>query len=643
MRICVTIAVARPDGRLDQLPGAIEASHDILQWATAAQFDKAVAITDENVGCQEKFVDLWEAQKTKRSALVACSAVTVADLTMVLTELLGNPAEIIDHFVFHFAGHGFAGNMDNQFLLLTNWHRKPTEAIDVSVFAHLLQYYQPKRVSLFLDACRTAKPASAIELSGHGILDVTDELPLEFLEDRFRASKAGSEAYMLKDPLGGPSKCLFTTVLVQALGGKMREAVQARGPHQVVVSAGVYRALKKSFGDLATRLDLRLDPSLKPGFVDPDDVYSQLPIKFTPPDLPKLQIKSVADASRGRVAVKNPFGSAASKITLSKECQKGQDNWKKNDRQEELLQGYATEERPSHFETGAGVAVVGEKATSDPAVTPPARATRDRLLAKATWWRLDEDTAQQHLKEPRSLLIELENGTWVGAAALPDMILTISIGTNGESQEDRENRNVGAVSAIYRTVEGYAPDVAETSRVAETLTSQLRRGGFSAADASSVAARVGGLKHANPILGSIAAYLYDSAGDRDSIRRIAWLYPRFHQAIPFDVALLAGLRGERTSNGRIHVDLPALPARDPRTDEERNYAEHFSARSEYKCVPVAGGFPWFQQGWSLLKVSRLPINPSVASLVPHVLPFPFTTLDAEGGQRLAKLIRDGEV
>jgi hypothetical protein len=57
---------------------------------------------------------------------------------------------------------------------------------------------------------------------------------------------------------------------------------------------------------------------------------------------------------------------------------------------------------------------------------------------------------------------------------------------------------------------------------------------------------------------------------------------------------------------------------------------------------VAGGFPWQREGWALLDIARLPVNPAVAELAPHVLSAPFTTLDPDGGQRLAKLILQGE-
>ena len=59
----------------------------------------------------------------------------------------------------------------------------------------------------------------------------------------------------------------------------------------------------------------------------------------------------------------------------------------------------------------------------------------------------------------------------------------------------------------------------------------------------------------NPLLGVIAAWLYDAAGDRDSVRRLTMLYAEHRQPVPFDIALLAGVPGRRGRDGLIRIDL----------------------------------------------------------------------------------------
>ena len=265
MNVCVSIAVSSPEGKLAPLPGAIEASHDFVNWARAVQFDTVVAVTDE-----------------------AGLPVTVARLKAAFKDAIGNPADVVDHLVVHFAGHGFTDDIDDQLLLLTNWQTETTEAINVRRFVRLLEYYQPTRVSLFFDACGSEKPKDADQLQGSGVLErPKNDEPIEFLEDRFRPAAAGAESYMLPGGNGEPPRCVFSTVLLKALSGGFPEALEERGLGQAVTSDGLYRALSKALKDAAKRYKLQLKPSLKPMFVPPDDIYARMPIIFTPPELPE--------------------------------------------------------------------------------------------------------------------------------------------------------------------------------------------------------------------------------------------------------------------------------------------------------------------------------------------------------------------
>ena len=85
--------------------------------------------------------------------------------------------------------------------------------------------------------------------------------------------------------------------------------------------------------------------------------------------------------------------------------------------------------------------------------------------------------------------------------------------------------------------------VAEASVRSEKIIAAFRAGRLRGDDALDVAALIRTDKHVDPVLGVVAVDLYDSVGDRDSIRRIAFFFTVENQPIPFDVALLADLRG----------------------------------------------------------------------------------------------------
>src|ERR1700730_17338308 len=96
----------------------------------------------------------------------------------------------------------------------------------------------------------------------------------------------------------------------------------------------------------------------------------------------------------------------------------------------------------------------------------------------------------------------------------------------------------------------------------------------------------------------ISAYLYDASGDSDSIRRMASFYAEYNQAIPYDIALLGGLHGNRTERGFV-VEVPEVKERRPRTDaEEQRYWTH--CRMEARSGLVGGLWPWMRQGWTFL-------------------------------------------
>jgi hypothetical protein len=63
-------------------------------------------------------------------------------------------------------------------------------------------------------------------------------------------------------------------------------------------------------------------------------------------------------------------------------------------------------------------------------------------------------------------------------------------------------------------------------------------------------------KHADPMRGALSAYLYDSIGDIDSIRRMAVFYIQHGQPIPYDIAMLGQLRGRRTRRNTVDSDGP---------------------------------------------------------------------------------------
>jgi hypothetical protein len=163
------------------------------------------------------------------------------------------------------------------------------------------------------------------------------------------------------------------------------------------------------------------------------------------------------------------------------------------------------------------------------------------------------------------------------------------------------------------------------------------------ADALATELRYG--KHQNPMLGAIAAYLYDYVGDRDSIRRMAWYYASHGEPIPYDVALLGLIETRRRADGRLIARIPAVPERRPQRD--RQEPEFVTRATPARQGVVAGLCPWLRQGWDFVAVPEpveRPMTDRLQAALPHLLNSSFTALSREGAEALIetwKLEADG--
>src|SRR5258708_12554508 len=187
------------------------------------------------------------------------------------------------------------------------------------------------------------------------------------------------------------------------------------------------------------------------------------------------------------------------------------------------------------------------------------------------------------VEEPRPVLIQFADGCVGAVTGLAGFIGSIIC-------EEK-----GVAGLVYREV--YSP---ETSAAAtESAISELERGGLRADAATNFAVELRQLKHADPVLGVISAYLYDSINDVDSVRRMAYYYIENKQPIPYDIAMLARIEAE-WRDGLLWVNVPAVEKRTPRTADEQNFS--WTHEATPSAVRVVGGLrPSIRQSWALLE------------------------------------------
>ena len=119
-------------------------------------------------------------------------------------------------------------------------------------------------------------------------------------------------------------------------------------------------------------------------------------------------------------------------------------------------------------------------------------------------------------------------------------------------------------------------------------------------------------KHANPILGILAAYAYDRSGNLTGLASIADYFQSFNHFVPYDVLMLGGEAAH---------DVPSEILNKPRPWRR------------------AGGFPLFTRGWSLLE--GLQSGAALQDVRRGMLDGPWISLDEVAGCRFAELVSQG--
>jgi Caspase domain len=559
------------------LSGALNGARAFHEWAQALGYDSRL-VTDEE------------------------EPVTAARVRSELEGLLSGDAGT-HRLLVYFAGHGVIREVEEGLWLLSDWNEE-LRAVNVEALRRRLDRYRIDQVAFFADACRKL-PADVdtADLTPDALLGKgpAPRSPTPPAIDKFIAAQDGTATFMIPGADPDDDRCLFSGVLLEGLWGTRPNAFSKLLPDKVTSrSLGAY--VQSEASKVAESYRLTLVPSWSSTFPEGDDIYFGDGPKVTPPDFPPWPPAEELVGLDG--------GVAGAELELRDVPAAPPPDT----RLEEQLR---TQERPDHFETGSGFAVSGEAVVG---LWTPADVVAE-AAGRPDWWRL-RSANESWLRQPAGVLVELANGLFAAPAALPEFIASVAV----------SDRGVAAV--VYREIYAH-PDAAMAT---EDAIVRLERGGLRADDVTDLAAELRPGKHADPVRGVIAAYLYDSIGDVESIRRMAFFYLQHDQAIPYDIALLAQLEGERRDDGLLWATVPAVPSREPRTEKESNLGWTYTATAELAGV-VGGFWPWLRQGWAFLDDpaddgSTL-VLPGLIEAADDLAAARFTTLHHAGAQRLA--------
>lgn len=579
----VALAIGISDARpLPHLQGAINGARGFHEWALASGYDSRLAIDEDG-------------------------PVTIETVKAALEPLIASTPVPVDRVLIYFAGHGLIRDL-GQGLWLLSKSLMDLRAVGVDQLRHRLRLFGVRQVGIFADACRTL-PADVSDLlyTEDGVIGrgpMRDALAPQV--DQFIAAQEGAATIMIpgKDPV--QDQCVFSGVLLRALWGKKPSAFSARLPGKIT-SSSIGTHLETEVAAIANHYKRRIVPNVHPAFREPDDVYyGDQPLTAVGPtfvDWPPLEEVQIELGTRfGRNFITAPIAMPA---------------------QPSLSQRMGQLQAPTHYETGCGFALEGATVA---AVWVASDLFAEKDAGGPEWWRIGQQASYQ-LHRAAPALIELTGQRFVATTLLPGFIASILCDEHG------------AKAVVYRQIHG----LSQSGEASVAALDRLESRDLRPDDVMNLAVELRQGKHGDPVLGVVSAYLYDSVGDIDGIRRMAWAYQSHSQPVPFELALLGHLRrvpGPPSFNGPLKVHIHGVPAREPRTEREKPFTWTYEPTPPAEGA-VAGFWPLLRQGWTFLDdlsdAESSIVHPALPSLLPHLTRARFATLNAAGGQRLAGL------
>ena len=149
----------------------------------------------------------------------------------------------------------------------------------------------------------------------------------------------------------------------------------------------------------------------------------------------------------------------------------------------------------------------------------------------------------------------------------------------------------------------------------------LSRGILNPSDATRIAGEVRYAKHLDPMMGLVAAYLYNATGDIDNLHRMAYYYLERRQPIPFDIALLGRLPLHATPFG-FETEVPAVREVTKRAEGAPDFTWNATPSMS---GPVAGMTPVLRAGWPYLRRSSHRFHRMCWEFIDNLAPSPVST------------------
>lgn len=522
--------------------------------------------------------------------------VTIARIRATLLSMLPSNDEV-SLFVLHFAGHGFRSGAEQNIWLPSDWF-KEMRAISVEALKRQLYRHGIKSLTIFSDACRSLpSDIETADIFGDPVLPRGPYDAVAPIVDRFSAVVDGQQAYMLKGDGTAPARCIFSTVLVEGLCGFSDNAFDKYLP-DCVIPESLALFSQERLKEIGETYDLKCSPDYSTGIPREHAIYhrrDKTPISLLVPKWP-------APITRGQ---KENEEYEEQPVPLPK----SKSRYFRKHIQEGL--SLRDDSSPRNF----NLIILG----SIPRKIWSASSIKMCSLDDGRVTYLVDTSPGEAVQ----ILVEFVDGVFASAVVYGWLITLMS------------RDKVGIIN--WTCISTWTP-LAKVYDTSVKAIEDLHAGNLTAEQVDDIATGLRGEKHVNPTLGAIASYLYDYAGDIDSIHRMAYFYCYWGQPMPFDVAFTGLLLSEDNGPNRNGVHVPGVQAR-PWSAANDKLPEWVTKETYEETGQVAGFWPWLRQGWEFIE-DPVPQEKAVAeglrSVTRFLLPSQFTSFQEEGGKILIR-------
>ena len=561
----IIIAVSKYAGAYDNLPGAITSARRLHEWAEQS---------DE--GCKYKVLYLADDVFEK---------IDVQLVREQVRQFVNN--NFIDRLVVYFAGHGIVRSAGDQFWLLTDAANDGREGINVEAFRRGLLKCNignadfAGQLCIIGDACRNTG-RDAIEFYGDPILTSTANRNKRIQLDRFLSTGLGDYSFQINKTDSQSAYCLFSEVMLSALQGKVKEAIDTEDHRfkPVVTNHKLAEYLEEEVRNRAAAIGEDMEPDLLTGIRPPHNFYKRL--KEPIPDvIASSQDRQLAAAIRMAIH----YSRSSEQLTVVQEGRKqtllrlkDYITWENIQFRSSILRVMSGSNHYDHLH----FSTISDFRPDSIAV--PRSAAVEAVHRGLTFYEIAAINCYD------SPILIRQDEQWIFIPNYPNVVTVVSRNLPGDilffktGKSNKQNELWDTYLSDFSSLVGSVP---------------LR-----AADAQKFADNIRIGKEEYPHQAVTAGYLYEFSNDYDNIARTAHYMAGNTDAVPFDLALLCAdkIWWSQEENGR-YAAFADLPAVEPSQTDNQEYRPYYARREfgERKNVRLWGIAPIFRQGWSFMQ------------------------------------------